>query len=352
MSTKIKNIDVLIPQLIQTKIDEGEYQILGTQVRDTKGRIVCNLDSLDLGQDKYFSPHVFQVFNGCTFISSTTISSRLYEDLLESQTTLNNLDSKVDRILDNQTNSLISAISVSDEHFSSLMEGSSLTSKEITFSTGVKAACLLATNIESYLKEFRDSTIVFHNSTSYKGEKYLNYINRDKYKPKIFKRKTSRFCKYQANFFVYSFLKILNNINLLSISYDKKVFARYQDNLDALENSLKNLLNFLIKGLGDEGDIYDMCYSTRGYNGKYYPIDIERVIKYDKFTNVHELFLRNFPKNIELEYDENRVKSIYDITDLLEEIENLRSRFFQFKNLELSELSEVADIKREIFKVK
>ncbi|SHF57030.1 hypothetical protein SAMN02745753_02216 [Marinomonas polaris DSM 16579] len=49
MSIKTINIEVLIPESIQNKIDDGDYKIIGTQVRDRKGRIVCNLDSSEFG---------------------------------------------------------------------------------------------------------------------------------------------------------------------------------------------------------------------------------------------------------------------------------------------------------------
>ena len=351
MSNTTKNIEVLIPESIQHKIGDGDYKIMGTQVRDRKGRIVCNLDSLDSGEGKYFSAHIFQRFEGCTFISCSIVSSQLQKELRESQSKINELDLNIDKVLARQTNDLIGVISEFDEHFNSLMEGSRLTSEKETFQSGVKAASLLASHIGGYLDDFKDNTIVFHSDTSYEGETYSKYINRGKYMPSVFRRESSRFTSHPANFFVYSFLKILNNINILSISYDEKAFARYEENLDALEDKLKKILNFLIRGIGEEGDIYDICYSTRGYNGEYNPMDVERVIRYDEDIDIHKLVLRSFPKNIDLKFDENRISSIYDIINLLEEIESLKLRSEQIRNLKLPDLSEIADVKRVIFKV-
>lgn len=350
MSTTTKNIEVLIPDSIQNRIDEGDYKIIGTQVRDNKGRIVCNLDSLDSGEKQYFSPHIFQSFEGCTFISCSIVSHQLQKELRECQSRIDDLDLKIDKVIVRQTNELVSAISDFDEHFHSLMEGSSLTSEKETFQSGVRAASLLASNIGSYLDDFKASTIVFHSDSSYKGEVYSQYVNRDKYKPSVTKRVSPKFRSHQSNYFVYSFLKILNNINILSVSYDEKTFGRYEDNLEALEGQLINILHFLMRAIGDEGDVYSMCYSTRGYNGTYYPLDIERVIRYDESNSIHELILRQYPKNIDLEYDENRISSIYDVIDILEEIENLKLRSEQVRDLKLSDLSEIADIKRAIFK--
>lgn len=350
MSTKTKNIEVLIPASIQNKIDDGDYKIMGTQVRDKKGRIVCNLDSLDSGEGKFFSPHIFQSFEGCTFLSCSIVSSELQEALRESQSKISGLDLKIDKVLSRQTNDLISVVVDFDEHLSSLMEGSKLTSEKETFQSGVKAASFLASHIESYLNEFKDSTIIFHRDSHYEGEAYSQYIQRGKYKPSVTRRKTSRFSNHQANFFAYSFLKVMNNINILSISYDNKIFARYEENLDALEDKLKSVLSFLVQAIGEEGDIYDMCYSTRGYEGTYYPMDVERVIRRDENIEIHDLILRNVPKNIDLEYDKDRVSSIHDIIDLLEEIESLKLRSEQVMDLKISDLSEIVDVKREIFK--
>ena len=211
MSTTTKNIEVHIPDSIQNKIENGDYKITGTQIRDRKGRIVCNLDSLESFEDQYFSPGIFQSFEGCTFISCSVVPYSLQKELLECQSKINNLDSKIDKVLTNQTNDLVGAISDFDEHFLSLTEGSSLTSEKETFQSGVRAASLLAANIESYLENFKGSTIVLHRDALYEGETYSDYINRGKYKPGISERKSLRFDSHQANFFVYSFLKILNN---------------------------------------------------------------------------------------------------------------------------------------------
>ena len=352
MSTKTKNIEVIIPESIQNKIYGGDYKIIGTQVRDRKGRIVCNLDSLDSGEGKFFSPHIFQSFDGCTFLSHSIVPTELQRALRESQSRISVLDLKIDKVLSRQTCDLISVVVEFDEHFTSLMEGSKLTTEKETFQSGVKAASLLASHIENYLNDFKDSTIIFHRDSNYEGEAYSKYIQRGKYKPSVTRRKTSIFSDHQANFFVYSFLKVINNINVLSISYDNKIFARYEENLNALEEKLKPVLRFLMQAIGEEGDIYHMCYSTRGYNNTYYPMDIERVIQYDEKIKINDLIVRQFPEGIDLEYDKGRVRSINDIIDILEEIESLKSRSEQFRDLKISDLSEIVDIKREIFKPK
>ncbi len=351
MSTKTKNVEVLIPESIQNKIDDGDYRIMGTQVRDRKGRIVCNLDSLDSGENKYFSPQIFQSFEGCTFLSYSIVSSKLQEALRGVQSRISELDLKIDKVLSRQTNDLIGVVVDFDEHFNSLMEGSKLTSEKETFQSGVRAASLLASHIEDYLNDFKDSTIIFHRDSNYDGEVYFQYMQRGILKSIVTRRRTSRFSDHQANFFAYSFLKVMNNINILSIAYDKKLFARYEESLDVLEGKLKSVLRFLVHEIGEEGDIYHMCYSTRGCSGTYYPMDIERVIRHDEGTNIHDLILRNFPEEINLEYDEGRVRSISDIIDLLEEIENLKLRSEQLKDLKISDLSEIVDVKREIFKL-
>ncbi|MCX7258054.1 MAG: hypothetical protein NTZ64_15415 [Polaromonas sp.] len=86
MDSTTKTIKVNIPAKIQEKIDEGNYKLNGTEVRDKLGRIVCNLKSLDSDDTHYFSPHIFLQFENCTFISSTALSSRLHENMEELKT--------------------------------------------------------------------------------------------------------------------------------------------------------------------------------------------------------------------------------------------------------------------------
>jgi len=202
MSATTQNIEVIIPAKIKTKMDEGELKITGTQIRDKKGRIKGNLDYLVRDKEQFFSPHIFQSFEQCTFISNSICSSELHKNLKELQGQYLSLELKVDKILARQANTLVAAISEFDEHFQSLLEGSSLTSEKETFKAGVHAAALLAANMESYLNDFKNSTIVFHSQTDYKGETLSDYNNRAHYKSVVTDRKSLRFCDHQVNFFI------------------------------------------------------------------------------------------------------------------------------------------------------
>lgn len=348
MSITTKDIKVLIPDTIQNKLDNKNYKISGTQVRDKKGRIVCNLESLNTTENRYFSRDIFQRFENCTFISGSAVSLELQKKLNQVRSNVQALDSKLNTILSRQTNDLISSISEFEEHFNSLMEGSSLTSETITFQSGVSAASRLASHIKSYLDDYINSTIVHHNNTSYNGEKYSKYLERE-FKPTISKRQFFRFMEHSGNYFSYSFLNILNNLNILSICHDKKLYPRYETNLKALELMLKETLNFLIKSYGEDEDIYTSSYSRRGYNNECIQIDLERILKYDNSVNIHTLLLRDYPKGVHSEYDELRLNSIYDIIDILEEIENLKLRAKQVENLNLEDLTEPEEIKNLIF---
>lgn len=261
-----KTIQIHIPEKIQKEIDDGSYILRGNQVRDQKGRIICNLDSLEVDSDHYFSPQIFIQVNNSAFISNTAISIRLHNDLKEEKDKYLSLNNKLDRILENQTNAIISTISVFNEYFQKLSKNSYLTNERETFNAGVNAAAILSANIESYIKDYINNTIIYTAHSDFKGEELFKYIEKDGYKPRIIKSNFKNFRKHHAFYFAYSFIGIINNLNLLSLCCDSSIYEGYNENLNHIKDKLLNLLSMLINGVGDEGDIYQMCYTTNYSN--------------------------------------------------------------------------------------
>lgn len=110
MDSTEKKLKVIIPQDVQKKIDNGEYVLRGSQVRDNFGKIVCNLESLDVEDDDYFSPSLFVIQNNHTFISQSVISKKLISDLESYKSKFVAIESKLDEVIEFQTNSLVSKV--------------------------------------------------------------------------------------------------------------------------------------------------------------------------------------------------------------------------------------------------
>lgn len=257
-----KQLTVKIPAEMQPKLDNGDYIIRGSQVRDKLGRIVCNLESLEAPSHLYFSPQIFVSFEQYCFISINAVSDSLKRDLDFNRAKISSLETKIDTILERQTGNLIALISDFNEHFSSLEENSKLTDEKSAFLSGVKAATAIAANLGSYIKEFLDSTDVRFGH-SRKEIKYGEYRkeNLNQWEA-INESKFGRFNAFDANYLAYSLLSTLNNLNMLSIIYDGRVHPRYNESLEELERQLKDILKILVNGLGDEQDIYSMMVTT------------------------------------------------------------------------------------------
>lgn len=343
-----KNIQVNIPSAVQERIDAGDYFLRGNQVRDKKGRIVSNLETLEIDENHYFSQNIFVSIESYAFTSISTVSSRLQEDLKDVKNRTISVENKIDRILNSKTNDLVSAISTFDEHFNSLKERSKLTTEKETFTTGVAAASLLANNIASYIEDYLGEAIVHHDPHDYRGEKYSAFLGRDqRFPPTIVKSEFLDFKNSQAFYFIYSFINLINNLNIIFLCYDSKPFPRYKDNLSSINEQLLKLTSRLIKGLGSEGDIYEMCYATDN-RGLYHPLDIERIIKYDD-TDIHTLILRNFKKMVDVHFDQNRVSSVVAVITVMEDIENLLKRYEHLSQLQLNDSPELYEIKKLVF---
>lgn len=343
-----KTIQIHIPEKIQKEIDDGSYILRGNQVRDQKGRIICNLDTLEVDNDHYFSPQIFIQVNNSAFISNTAISIKLHNDLKEVKEKYLSLNYKLDRILESQTNSISSTISIFNEHFQKLSKNSSLTNEKETFNAGVNAAAILSANIESYIKDYINNTIVYTNHSDFKGEELFKYLEKNTYKPKIIKSSFKNFREQHAFYFAYSFIGVINNLNLLSLCYDSSIYEGYSENLNHVKDKLLNLLSKLIYGIGEEGDVYQMCYTTN-YSNSYRSLNINKFLMFDNKLNIDNLILRSFEKQQHIQIDENRLSSIYSIMEIIEDIDNLLSREKHLSELKLSDLPELSDLKKMVF---
>jgi hypothetical protein len=345
-----KTIQVNIPSEIQEKINAEEYKRKGNVVRDKQGQIVCHLDSLDVEDGHYFSPSIFVSVQNYAITSVSVVSVRLQNDLKEIRASYASINGKLDRILGNQSDGLIASITNFEEHFSSLSEKCALTDEKATFTAGTEAASKLAPSIKRYIDDYVGSTIVFYDRGPYKGETYSSYLEtqNQEYPPKIIKSKFSNFANSEAYYFVYSFINIINNINILSLCYNSKAYPRYEENLTQVRSQMVELLSRLMHGIGHEGDIYGMCYSTNEQS-KFRPIqNLDKLLKYSG-TDIHQVIQRSYETCVRVNFDEERISSIYTIIRLIDDIENLLKRNEQISEVELKGLPELAQIKKLLF---
>jgi broad specificity phosphatase PhoE len=343
-----KQLTVKIPAEMQPKLDNREYTIDGTQVRDKLGRFVCNLESLETPDHLYFSPQIFVSFEQYCFISINAVSNRLKLDLESNKSQLSSLENKIDTILERQTGNLIALISDFNEHFASLGEKSKLTDEKSAFSSGVKAATAIAANFGSYLNEYLDSTDVRFGPSmtettfgQYRKEKHGTW-------DAIKDSKFGRFQKFDINYLAYSLLNILNNLNLLSITYDSRIHPRYEESLQEIERQLTDVLTRLVNGFGDGQDIFSMMFATATKENSN-EIDVKRILRFDSSYSLNDLIIRSYPRGTNIKRDVDRFKSIGDILDLLEEIENLRNRASSLSSIQLASSPDVAALKTTLF---
>lgn len=344
-----KNITVKIPTAIQQKIESGDYKLRGSELRDRRGRIVGNLKSLETPPEKFFSPQIFVSFQQYSFVSMTAVSIELRNHVDERMQALSALDGKLDKIIERQTSSLFAAVSAFSENFKSLGERSVLVDEKYTFSSGVKAVSALASNLNSYFKEYLNATEVWYGDM-YKPVTYescLGERNPSLNLP-VTRSKFKLFNESHAYTISYAFLEVLNGLNLLSIVFNAKVHPRYEENLVMLERALRETLNKLIYGLEEEGDIYGMMYSLDSAN-EYYPLNILRIQDVQGDDILQKLIRRSYGKISQDERDHNRLGSIYDVVGLLEEISNLRERVTSLDCIELQDSPEVAALSGALF---
>ncbi|WP_350612599.1 hypothetical protein [Pseudomonas sp. HY7a-MNA-CIBAN-0227] len=345
-----RKITVKIPAAIQQKIESGDYKLRGSELRDRRGRIVGNLKSLETPPENFFSPQIFVSFQQYSFVSMTAVSIELRSYIDERMQALSALDSKLDKVLERQTSGLFADVSAFSENFQSLSERSLLVDEKITFASGVKAASSLASNLNSYFKEYLNLTEVWYGS-GYESVTYESCLRErnPRLSLPVTKSKFKRFSKSHAHAISYAFLEVLNGLNVLSIIFNGKIHARYEENLEILERALRDILNKLIDGLEQEGDIYSMMYSVDEAS-KYYKVDVIRIQSIQGSDTVQELIRRSYGKISRDDRDVDRLDSIYDVVGLLEEIGNLKARSTSLEFIDLLDSPEVTALKEALFK--
>lgn len=344
-----KNIVVKIPAPIQEKIDREEYKLRGTQLRDRNGRIVGNLEALEAPENKYFSPQIFVSFEQYSFVSVTAVSIELRNYVEAKMRDLSAMDSKLNTIIERQTASLFTSVDTFSEHFRSLREGNVLISPQATFSLGIEAACELTLNLGSYFNGYVNSTEVWYglaNQPTTYGD-YLRGLDPLLNLP-VKKSRFKPFSDSPACALSYAFLEVLNGINLLSIVFNGKVHSPCGKSLDVLEAYLRDTLEKLIDGIGDEGDIYGMMYAN-DEKDQYCKVDVLRIQDILGVEIIQGLISRVFGHLSRDERDFARLKSIYAVVDLLEEIRNLRMRTTSLEFIQLPGSPEVAALKSALF---
>jgi hypothetical protein len=344
-----RNITVKIPAAIQQKIESGDYKLRGSELRDRRGRIVGNLKSLEASPNNFFSPQIFVSFQQYSFVSMTAVSIELRSYVDEKMQALSALDSKLDKILERQTSGLFADVSAFSENFQSLGERSVLVDEKITFASGVKAVSSLASHLNSYFKEYLNLTEVWCRG----GPESVTYESclRDRnpmLNIPIIRSKFKRFSKSHAHALSYAFLEVLNGLNVLSIIFNGKVHARYEENLGILERALRDTLSKLIDGLEQEGDIYRMMYSLDEVD-EYYEVDVLRIQSIQGSDIVQKLISRSHGKISRDHRDFDRLDSIYHVVGLLEEIGNLRVRSTSLEFIDLLDSPEVTALKGALF---
>ncbi|UVM47743.1 hypothetical protein LOY38_14950 [Pseudomonas sp. B21-015] len=343
-----KQLIVKIPAALQSKIDSGDYELEGYRVRNKSGRIVANLKAFDTPDHLHFSPQIFVSFEQCCFISNNAVSDTLQRELESARAERSSLETKIDTVLERQTGDLIALTSEFNEHFTSLRERNRLTDEKTVFASGVKAAAALANNLDSYIKEYLDSVEVWFGPASEKI-KYGEYQKKEKTKWNTVKEsKFNRFAQFDINHIAYSFLSIINNLNILHIAFNEEVHSRYEKNLQELEKRLKTLLKKLILGLGEERDIFSIMFAS-DKPSSYKKIDVSRILKHETSISLDNLIIRSYANENEIKRDFERVESVIDIIDILDEIENLRARATSLESVELSNSTEVSTLKNTLF---
>lgn len=332
--TELKKISVIIPSHVQEKIQNGEWELDGSIVKKSKGKqIMAHLESLTVHGDQSYTPSYFSIYQDNVFLSMKCIAEEIRKYFYDNNKKFTSIDMKLDEIISNSRRDLIGELNYFFSSFEHLQKDNDEDAFHL-IRDGAKTAAKLAQYLEPFLNQYVDEIVIYHNSSIH-GEVYRNFRqNKNNRSITVSSLKYPNFASSQLKFFLYSFMELINEINILELCYKKRNNPDYKNNLSEMRRLMVNFLRTLVYGIrldartNNSLNYLDMCFKKNRDGKAFGNSQVERLVRYLDDLNVESLAMHNFGQSDEWEIkqDENLRIAISDVLDIIEDIDNLIQR--------------------------
>ena len=254
-----KEMIVLIPKSDAEKIENGELSLYPPQLRK-KGKIIRHVDTLDSNDNFYAKNPVIQISNQYIFAESL-YSKKLKAKITEVSNQIKKNEKLIEKLIQLQFNDIEAKVIKFNNHLQQNLDNNPLfTNKDVVY-VGMDTIPTLTSNFSYLLEDFINSNQI----TYIQGQKYyymsiLEYNNLKDRRPNIQEIVIHNFSDHIIHFITLSLLNTLNDINLTNFKETGKFLHNWHSDLFNIKEKLIDTVNFLIVGILNYGDIYDICF--------------------------------------------------------------------------------------------
>ncbi|HGS5404828.1 TPA: hypothetical protein ACMDTS_002814 [Vibrio cholerae] len=335
------SIRAILTDTIKKQIENGSLKIDGVQLRDSRGKFTTPLNILMVKDELKYSSALILQFQNEFLVTLSVINRDIRAGFREQSEKLSRIERKLEQLIKNEMDRLNAEVNFFFSEVADLEQHDHARAERLLFD-GSKTVALLAQKLDQFMDEYVDSMQLqnTHNSSqhlTYGESKRETTDKRYRYSNDIvvypcFKCSTTEV-------YTLAFLEMLNSLNILSLIHRNRNMPDYLVNLEGVKDKLVGLLKKLAvddlqKHFGQEHPGFrDMCYQlypnyqdNRYFKYRGNPEAGRLSVFFNEFSSDALAVRERVEHNSSVYQDEHLHSAITEILNILESIENLKTR--------------------------
>lgn len=343
------------------KIQDGSWRFIGATVQDTTtGKFVASLKAVEKKANTGYTPALFVALQNEICISQQLISAQIRNEFLSLTASVekgvSQIVDKVDYLTDITLRQLIGDINFFFLQYDNLKSGD-IERAETILHTGGAAAARLASMTDLFIRDYLGNVRV----TLCRSDVTISYKQYQALAPDGFERKWDNVTELiypdilttQVKQFIPALIEIINRLNIISVCFNHELYMGYKDSLNALRTHLKNLLDQLVNGVPvNKGEFDDYAQRVFGKNDsgcRDHENDADRLAEHYESFSRNALGTRNFHQISFKQTDRNLVRSVREVLNMIDSIDNLLFRAEDLENGSILDTESVTLLRENTF---
>ncbi|POT54732.1 hypothetical protein C3432_25940 [Citrobacter amalonaticus] len=341
------------------KIQEGSWRFIGATVQDTTtGKIVANLKTVEKKADTGYTPALFVALENEICISQQLISAQIRDEFRSLKGSIaEGIRQIVDKV-DFQTEITLGQLIGEINHFflqCDHLKSGELKRAETILHTGGVLAARLAGMTDVLIRDYLGNVRVTMSSgtISYKQYQALGPDSHERRWGKVTVLTYPDLLTTQVKRFIPALTEIINRLNIISVCFYHELYMGYQDSLSALRAHLKQLLDQLVNGVPvDNREFDDYAQRVFGKDDQrrwIHDNEADRLAEHYETFSRNNLGARNFRQISYRPSDRDLVRSVREVLNMIDSIDNLLLRAEDLENGSLLDTESVALLRENTF---
>lgn len=337
------SVRAILTDTIKKQIDAGLLKIDGLQLRDSRGKFTTPLNTLMVKDEVKYSPALMLQFQNEFLVTLSVINKDIRVGFREQSEKLARIERQLDQLIKNEVDRLNAEVNFFFSQVADLDKHDHECAKQLLYD-GTKTASLLAQKLSQFMDEYVDSMQLLNIHTNKVDLTYGELKQGAKVKNSLTYHNVNvvtypSFKCSPAEVYTQAFLEMLNSLNILSLIHRNRNMPGYLTNLDGVKDKLVGLLKTLAvddlqKHFGKENlGFRDMCYQmytdyqdNQRLKFRGNPEAGRLSVFFDEFSSDSLAVRRSIQDTSRVYQDEHLHSAITEILNMLESIENLKTR--------------------------